>query len=144
MSEKKPQILNAITVWNSDPIKNHDKVYSLQLVEETNKTFSVYAQWGRRDRATSSQVKADHVSKWKAESVYNTFVSQKVNKRGYDRTISPSIIPTEFGGLGSTTVTKEAQLEQSKMVKGLEDFLAPLENPDTTSAMDALFAMYER
>ncbi len=143
MSEKKPQVLHAITVWNSDPVKNHDKVYSLQLVQELDGTYSTYAQWGRRDRATSSQVKANHVARWKAESVYNTFVSQKVNKRGYNREINPAIIPTEFGGLGSTTVTKEEQLAHSKMVAGIEDFLAPLENPDTTSGMDALFAVYE-
>lgn len=140
MSEK-PQVINATTVWNREG--NSDKVYSLQLVQELDNTYSVYAQWGRRDRATSSQVKANHVSKWKAQSVYNQFLSQKVNKRGYVERINPAIIPTEFGGLGTTTVTKEEQKNQSEMVKGLEDFLAPLDNPDTTSAMDALFAMYQ-
>lgn len=139
--EKKPQVISATTVWNNSG--NHDKVYSLQLVQETDGTYSTYAQWGRRERATSSQVKASHVGRWKAEAVYNQFLSQKVNKRGYDRSITPAIIPSEFGGLGSTTVTKEEQLALSKMVKGMEDFLAPVENPDTTSAMDALFAMYQ-
>lgn len=141
MSDKKPQVISATTVWNNSG--NSDKVYSLQLVQEVDGTFSTYAQWGRREKATSSQVKANHTSRWNAEKVYNTFLSQKVNKRGYDRTITPAIIPTEFGGLGSTTVTKEEQLALSQMVKGIEDFLAPVENPDTTSGMDALFAMYE-
>jgi predicted DNA-binding WGR domain protein len=138
---ERPQVISATTVWNNSG--NSDKVYSLQLVENSDKTFSVHAQWGKREKATSSQIKADHVSRWKAESVYNTFLSTKVNKRGYTRTITPAIIPTEFGGLGSTTVTKEEQLKLSEMVKGLEEFLAPVENPDTTSAMDTLFAMYE-
>lgn len=141
MSDKKPQVISATTVWNNSG--NSDKVYSLQLVEETDGTFSTYAQWGRREKATSSQVKADHVARWKAESVYNQFLSQKVNKRGYDQRINPAIIPSEFGGLGSTTVTKEEQKKHSEMVKGLEDFLAPVENPDTTTGMEALFAMYE-
>lgn len=141
MRDNKPQVISAASVWNSDG--KSDKVYSLQLVEETDGTYSTYAQWGRRDKATSAQIKSDHVPRWKAESVYNQFLSQKVNKRGYTREVIPAIIPTEFGGLGSTTVTKEEQLELSKMVKGLEDFLTPLENPDTTSSMDALFAMYE-
>lgn len=143
MSDKKPQVIHATTVWNNDPKTNSDKVYSLQLVEETDGTFSTYAQWGRREKATSSQVKADHVARWKAESVYNQFLSQKVNKRGYDQRINPAIIPSEFGGLGSTTVTKEEQKKHSEMVKGLEDFLAPVENPDTTTGMEALFALYE-
>jgi hypothetical protein len=138
---KEPQVVSATTVWNRSGVS--DKVYSLQLVKEVDDTFSVYAQWGRRDRATSEQIKASHTSKWQAESVYNKFLSQKVNKRGYDRVITPPIIPSEFGGLGTTTVTKEEQLELSKMVKGMEDFLTPLDNPDTTSGMDALFALYK-
>lgn len=141
MKHEKPQVISATTVWNDSG--EHDKVYSLQLVQEIDGTYSTYAQWGRRERATSSQTKASHVVRWKAESVYNQFVSQKVNKRGYTKRINPAIIPAEFGGLGSTTVTKEEQSKYAEMVKGLEDFLAPVENPDTTSAMDALFAMYQ-
>lgn len=137
----KPQVISARTVWNNEGTA--DKVYSLQLVQETDGTYSTYAQWGRREKATSSQVKASHVARWRAEAVYNKFLSQKVNKRGYIHDIKPAIIPTEFGGLGSTTVTKEEQIKQAEMIKGMEDFLAPLENPDTTSAMDALFALYQ-
>ncbi len=80
MKHEKPQVISATTVWNDSG--EHDKVYSLQLVQETDGTYSTYAQWGRRERATSSQTKASHVVRWKAESVYNQFVSQKVNKRG--------------------------------------------------------------
>lgn len=138
---EKPQVINASTIWCKEGAS--DKVYSLQLVEETDGTFSVHSQWGRREKATSSQIKADHTTRWHANAVYNKFLSEKVNKKGYDREITPAIIPTQFGGFGSTTVTKEQQMKQSKMVKGMEDFLAPLENPDTTTAMEALFAMYE-
>ena len=42
MMEKKPQVLNAVTVWND--ADGHDKVYSLQLVQETDGTYSTYAQ----------------------------------------------------------------------------------------------------
>src|SRR5574343_1705017 len=112
MTHSKPQVIRATTVWNNSD--GHDKVYSLQVVKEVDGTYSTHAQWGKRDRATSSQIKANHVSLWKAEAVYNEFLSQKVNKRGYVRSITPAIIPTEFGGLGTTTVTKEEQLELSK------------------------------
>lgn len=138
----KPQILQSKTVWNSDPIHYHDKIYSLQLVlDGTN--FQVHTQWGRRGAVTSSQMKYNGHSKQEAKDIYNKILYEKVEKKGYNREITPAIIPVELGGLGSIIVTKEEQMIHSKMVRGLEDFLLSVENPDITTGMEALFAVYK-
>lgn len=136
MGEQK--VLMAKSIWNNSGTS--DKVYSLQLVEESDGTYSCYAQWGRRERYTSEQIKKDHVARWEAESEFNNFLNKK-RKRGYDKEISP-IIPKVFGGTGTTALSKEKQKEQAAMLEGLQDFLKP--NPDlvVVSGLDTLFSNY--
>lgn len=136
------KVLEATTVWHQHGTS--DKVYSIQLLDAGDGNFRVESQWGRRGKpSTPSQrmTKYNGVSKHTAQNVYNQLLSEKVNKKDYDRSIPP-IIPSEFGGRLASTIEKEEQLQISKLVKGLQDFLKPDENVQPMSGMDALFASY--
>lgn len=130
MSETR--VLKAETVWHYDISqgeKGSDKVYSVQLINDKTGSFSVESQYGRRGgNLKSAPTSYSGVSEYVAEQVYNNLLRTKVQgKKGdaYDRTISPAIVPTEFGGAGySRSISKADELKNSKDVNSLHDFLS--------------------
>lgn len=61
-----------------------DKVY-IASVYESNGTYLVVGQWGRRGKTLQSQIKGRFTTDWQAHNAYLSLVDSK-RAKGYDAT----------------------------------------------------------
>lgn len=129
----------------------HDKVYSVQILEE-NGNYKVAAQWGPRVKVVAQNFAGEKIyydgrSKGLAQSEFNRLLNSKIYKKKkedcYDQTI-PTIIPAKYAnGVMPTLLSKEETARLAETAQGLYDFLsADITDEPVLDGLDALLASF--